>query len=73
MAATTYILSHRWFAAWLLSLALIPILSVFGRPLQRLAREHLDPLLPADVSPDMVRRVNEALANDPLRRRLAAG
>ncbi len=29
--------------------------------------------LPADVSPDMVRWVNAALANDPLRRRLKAG
>ena len=29
--------------------------------------------LPADVSPDMVRWVNEALSRDPLRRRLTAG
>ena len=29
--------------------------------------------LPADISPDMVRWVNEALSADPLRRRLAAG
>ncbi len=45
MSATTLVVSRRWLAAWLLSLALIPILSVFGRPLQRLAHEHLDPLL----------------------------
>ena len=45
MSAASIIISRRWLAAWLLSLALIPLLSVFGRPLQRLAREHLDPLL----------------------------
>jgi len=45
MADTSLILSRRWLAAWLLSLVLIPLLSVFGRPLQRLARQHLEPVL----------------------------
>ena len=35
-------LDRRWLAFWLLCLAMIPTLSVFGRRLQTLARDNLD-------------------------------
>ncbi|MCF6211189.1 MAG: VanZ family protein [Gammaproteobacteria bacterium] len=35
-------LKQRWLLAWLLTLAIIPALSIYGRRLQTLAHEHLD-------------------------------
>ncbi len=43
MPQFSFIRSRHWFYAWLLSLAVIPLLSIFGRRLQRLAQQYSDP------------------------------